>query len=185
MKIVGGLKKGRTLKAAKKGLRPTRALVREAIFNIIQNKIPESEVLDIFAGSGALGLEALSRGAKTCIFIERQPKTLVKNINTLSLKKNTKIIGKDFRAALRKIREKKFDVILLDPPYRKKYLETTLNLIVKYTLLKTEGVIVAEHSADEEIIFPEQLSILKRKHYGNTTVTFFEKQVDKEKINTE
>ena len=113
MRIVGGLNKGRRIKISKRGIRPTKGIVREAIFNVIGVKVQRAYVLDIFAGSGALGLEAISRGARSCAFIEKKPKILLQNIKNLSLNSETKVMAKDFRIWLKKIACEKFDIIFL------------------------------------------------------------------------
>jgi 16S rRNA (guanine966-N2)-methyltransferase len=172
MRIVGGLNKGRRIKISKRGIRPTKGIVREAIFNVIGVKVQRAYVLYIFAGSGALGLEAISRGARSCAFIEKKPKILLQNIKNLSLNSETKVMAKDFRIWLKKIACEKFDIIFLDPPYNKNYVGKTIKLISQHKLLKDKGIIVAEHHPEEKFILPEDLSILKRKRYGETAVTF-------------
>lgn len=171
MKIVGGQNKGRLIKVSKRGIRPTKGIVREAIFNIIGAKVHAADVLDIFAGSGALGLEAISRGASSCIFIEKESKILMQNIKNLSLINETKVITSDFRAGLKKIKGKKFNIIFLDPPYDKNYVEETIELISQYSLLENKGIIIAEHCPTEDSNLPDHLSILKEKRYGETTIT--------------
>ena len=171
MRIAGGQNKGRRLKVSKKGIRPTKGIVREAIFNIVGSRIQGVEGLDIFAGSGALGLEAISRGAKSCVFIEKKPRTLLQNIKNLFSVKKTKVIKNDFRIGLRKVKKQKFGIIFLDPPYNKNYIEKTISIISKYGLLTDEGIIIAEHSVSEKFCLPDDLCIVKEKHYGETTVT--------------
>jgi 16S rRNA (guanine(966)-N(2))-methyltransferase RsmD len=172
MRIVAGRNKGKRLKVPKKGIRPTKGLVREAIFNVIGSKIMASSVLDIFAGSGALGLEALSRGAGACTFIEHQPRVLMQNITTLQEKENSHVIKADFHAGIKKIRNQKYNIIFLDPPYRKKYVEKTLSLICKYALLHDRGIIVVEHSPKETYDMPDNLTLFKKKTYGDSAVHF-------------
>jgi 16S rRNA (guanine966-N2)-methyltransferase len=158
MRIVGGDSKGRRLKVSKTGTRPTRSIVRETIFNIIGPRVNAARILDVFAGSGALGIEAISRGATDCIFVEKG----------------------DFRAGLRKLKERSFDLIFLDPPYHRNYLEKTLILIVSHNLLHEGGVIIAEHSPEDKFVLPDHFSVFKKKQYGNTIVTFIV-QSDKNK----
>lgn len=172
MRIVAGKYKGKRLKVPKKGVRPTRAIVREAIFDVIGSKIKASSVIDIFAGSGALGLEALSRGAEHCTFVEHQPAILLENISALRERGSSQVFRTDFRAALSKVRKQKYDVIFLDPPYRKNLVEKSLFLICKYALLHDRGIIVVEHAPNELYEIPKDLTVLKRKNYGDTTVSF-------------
>lgn len=172
MRIIGGDNKGRRLKVSKTGIRPTKSIVRQAIFNIIGSRVNAARILDVFAGSGALGIEAISHGAANCVFVEKRPKTLVENIDKLLLSDRTEIIGSDFRAGLRKLKERRFDIIFLDPPYHRDYLEKTLRLVVSHNLLNTGGVIIAEHSPEDNFVLPDHFSVLKKKQYGDTAVTF-------------
>jgi 16S rRNA (guanine(966)-N(2))-methyltransferase RsmD len=171
MRIVGGNAKGRRLKVSKKGTRPTKGVVREAIFNIISPFVRDSLVLDVFAGSGALGIEALSRGARHCIFIEKKTRVLRDNIVRLSMNKNTHIIRADFRSGLSHVKDRQFGIIFLDPPYRKHYVEKTIAIVAKQQLLSEGGVIVAEHAPEESFTVPQDYAIYRTKRYGDTCVT--------------
>lgn len=172
MRIVGGAWKTRSIKVPKKGVRPTRSIVRAAIFNIIGDKVADSEVLDIFAGSGALGIEAISRGAWHCTFVERESRILWTNIENLSLGDKVTIMSQDFRPALKKLKEKEYDLIFADPPYNKRFVQNTLNLIERYGLLRTTGFLIIEHSPRERILVSDALSVTKQKKYGDTVVSF-------------
>lgn len=183
MRIIGGQSKRRRIKVSKKGIRPTKGIIRGAIFNIIGERVHDARVLDIFAGSGALGLEAVSRGAKSCVFIEKRPKILFQNIEDFSVVDKTKVIAGDFRSGLKKIGSMQFDIIFMDPPYSKNYVEKTLTLIIKHQLLRKEGVIVAEHYYEEEFILPNSLFIFKKKCYNETVVSFMAKNGANESSN--
>jgi 16S rRNA (guanine(966)-N(2))-methyltransferase RsmD len=172
MRIVGGSTKGRKIRVSKKGIRPTKSIVRKGIFDVLSTKINNSYVLDVFAGSGALGLEAISRGAKNCVFVEKNPKILLENIRTFSFKNKSKVIAGDFRLGLKKVNNKRFDIIFLDPPYHRSYISKILKLISKYRLLRNKGIIVAEHDKQENFITPSEFLIYKKKKYGNTAITF-------------
>ena len=174
MRIVGGTWKGRQIKVPKKGIRPTKSIVRGAIFDVIGKKIAHAEVLDIYAGSGALGLEAISRGAKSCTFVEKLPRSLYDNLKSLSPRQSVVVLSSDFRPALKKLKDQKFDVIFADPPYRKSYAQKTLLLIEYYNLLRNGGIIVLEHTTGEEVKPTDSLSLLKSKKYGDTRVSFLE-----------
>jgi 16S rRNA (guanine966-N2)-methyltransferase len=174
MRIVGGACSKRALKVPRKGVRPTKAIVREAIFNVIGNRINNARVLDIFAGSGALGIESLSRGAKHCTFVEKDPKILRDNITALSFEKNVTVLAHDFRRALRLVRKYTFDVIFADPPYNKKLAQIAVNLVSKYDLLSDNGLIIIEHSPREKIAVPETLSTCRERKYGDTTISILE-----------
>ncbi len=174
MRIVGGMWRGRFIKVPKKGVRPTKGIVRGAIFDIIGGSIKQAEVLDIFAGSGALGLEAMSRGAKACLFIEKAPKCLFNNIERFGIEKEVKVLSKDFRPALKQLRKVKFDVIFADPPYQEQYATKTISLIAQHRILRNGGMIVLEHPPGKDISLPDQFSLFKRKKYGDTMISFLE-----------
>lgn len=172
MKIIGGQNKGRRIKVSKKGIRPTKGIIRGAIFNIIADRIHNAQTLDIFSGSGALGLEAVSRGAQRCVFIEKNPKMLLQNIKNFSAVNKTKVIAADFRLGLKKMSKTQFDIIFVDPPYNKKYIGITLKLIAKHKLLKKDGIIVAEHYVHEKFVLPHNLFFIKKKRYRDTVISF-------------
>ena len=171
MRIGGGACSKRSIKVPRKGVRPTKAIVREAIFNIIGDRIHKAQVLDIFAGSGALGMEAISRGAEYCTFIEKKPQTLRSNIADLSLQKQAKVLALDVRRALRLLRKQTFDLIFADPPYDKKLAQITTDLVSRYALLCSDGLLVIEHSPREKLSAPETLSLFKQKKYGDTELS--------------
>lgn len=172
MRIVGGACKRRSLRVPARGVRPTRGMIREAVFNILGDRIVDAEILDIFAGSGALGIEALSRGAKHCVFIEKSARVLRANIAGLSFKEQTTVLAGDFRPALRRLRGRSFDVIFADPPYQMNYLQPTIELVAKHALLARDGMIVVEHSSNEEPLIPDGLALHKRRIYGDTTISY-------------
>ncbi|MEO0205507.1 MAG: 16S rRNA (guanine(966)-N(2))-methyltransferase RsmD [candidate division WOR-3 bacterium] len=172
MKILAGSNKGRYLKVAKTGIRPTKAIVRSAIFNILRDCIYNADVIDIFAGTGALGIEALSQGARTCVFIEQNPKVLLENIKQLKIQKEIQVIRQDFRPALKKLLGKKFDIAFIDPPYKKGFLVETLRLIYFYGLMRREGIIVAEYPYFNRLVIPQEFIVLKEKKYGDTLLSF-------------
>ncbi len=145
LRIIGGVFKGRPLKAPKtNSTRPTQGMLREAIFNICQNEIGNAHFLDLFAGSGAMGLEAISRGASHAVFVEqnRQAITCIKeNISLLQVEKQTQIIPTDAARALTILAKQysQFDIIYIDPPYDTPFDPTPL-----VPLLKPEGILFLE-----------------------------------------
>ena len=163
MRIVGGACSKRSIKVPRKGVRPTKAIVREAIFNIIGNRIQDARALDIFAGSGALGIEAISRGAAHCTFIERESNILRRNITDLSLQKRVTVLAYDFRRALRLVKKEVFDLIFADPPYNKKLGQPAADMVSRYELLSNNGLLIIEHSPREKIAASETLSLYKQK----------------------
>jgi 16S rRNA (guanine966-N2)-methyltransferase len=172
MKIIGGKNKGKSLKVAKQGVRPTTAKVREAIFNILQDKVIKAAVLDVFAGTGSLGIEALCRDAESACFIDNQPRILFDNLEHFALRERSQVLDCDFRRGLKKLRGRHFDLIFIDPPYKKGYLTQAIRLIAQNALLKSDGLIVAEHHFKDHFALPENFRILKEKRYGETGVTF-------------
>jgi 16S rRNA (guanine966-N2)-methyltransferase len=181
IRIVGGACKKRPIRVPKGGVRPTKGIVRGAIFNIIGDNITDAEVLDIFAGSGALGLEALSRGARHCTFIEKRPTTLRTNITALSFRKQTTILAHDFQRALRQLKKRAFDLIFADPPYNKNLAQKVSDLVKRHGLLTNNGMLIIEHSPREKISASETLSVLKQRKYGDTMITIIKNTENTEK----
>ncbi len=169
MRTVGGNNKGKSLKVAKKGTRPTKGIVRESIFNILGPKVLNARILDIFAGSGALGIEAICRGASNCVFIETNPHCLMINIDRFKINKKCEILKHDFRRSLKKLKGRKFDIIFLDPPYHRKYIDQAFNIINNYCL--AAGIIIAEHHNDETVKLPKEWRMINHKRYGETAIS--------------
>lgn len=183
MRIITGIAKGRRI-LAPEGIetRPTSDRVKEALFNIIQYKIDGSIILDLFAGTGNLGLEAVSRGAQRCVFIEHNRNTykiLLRNIEYLGFNGKSEAYNQDAFTALKILarREEKYDIIFLDPPYGKGYIEKAIELISHFDLLSDEGIIASEHDKTDEL--PEKVGLLKvyrSERYGRTKITFWNKE---------
>ncbi len=172
MKVLGGANKGKRLRVTAAGMRPTKAVVRQAIFNIIQDKVIMASVLDIFAGTGSLGIESLCRGADRACFVETHPRILIENLSRLSLSDRSRILPFDFRRALKKLKGTRYDLIFLDPPYGKRFIPPALRLIDQLALLKSDGLIMVEHSIRERFKIPDPFRVLKEKRYGETAVAF-------------
>lgn len=176
MKVISGLYKGRNLNYKITGTRPTMDRVKESMFAIIQNKIDDSIVLDLFSGSGALGIEALSNGAKYCYFIDANKKaidTIKLNLTNLGII-NYKVIKDDYKHALKSF-QLSFDLIFLDPPYETNFLEESLKLITTYNLLNPNGLIVCESSSLDKIIYPNNYTCVKSKQYGDKYLVILQK----------
>ncbi len=174
MRIISGIRKGLKLKAPDgQGTRPTTDRVKESVFNIIQTYLPADRVLDLFAGSGALGLEAVSRRSLHCVFVEndRRAFQLVReNISLASFEEWTEPIFSDSLTYL-DTNPAPFDIIFLDPPYNKGLLAIVLDKISKNGLLNHDGIIVAETEKDGEVAEHSDYDTLKCVTYGKTVVS--------------
>lgn len=179
MRIISGKFKGRKL-AVLKGThtRPTSDRVREALFNILGTTPMDAMVLDLFAGTGALGIEALSRGARCAVFVDcdRLPlDTLHRNIQNCSLKECTYVFRWDIAKNLHCIKSLavKFDLVFLDPPYHTDLIRPALDHLLEMNALTHKAIVVAEHAADEYPDPPSDLSCERRRTYGQTQLSFF------------
>jgi len=176
MRVTGGEFKGRPLKSTP-GLtvRPTTDKIRQSIFNILMNDIEETEVLDLFAGSGSLGIEALSRGAKSAVFVEQghaQTEAIKRNLKALGLP--GEILHADYKSGCRKLSEenRQFDMIFADPPYEKYSPDDVAKAVLQYNLLRIGGFLILEHKSGGKVN-DSRFTLLKRKKYGQTEVTFY------------
>ncbi len=173
MRVISGMSRGRKL-VAPKGLdtRPTTDRVKESMFNLIIPYIPTKNVLDLFAGSGALGIEALSRGSEHCVFVDTGKEALSVVKQNLELSRQTdkaEVFSFDSLEFLNRTNSK-FDLIFIDPPYNKGLLTESVRLIYQKNLLSENGIIVAESEAGGEIPPSDCFKILKQARYGKTTV---------------
>ena len=177
MKIISGKYKGRVLKGFDlPGTRPTMDRVKESLFGTIQSYVPESIVLDLFAGSGNLGIEALSEGANYAYLVDSSTKAIriIKdNINNIGIT-NVEVINSDYKNALKDFTIK-FDLIFLDPPYNTNYIEKSISLIEEYNLLNTEGIIVCESDNLDKIIYSDVFKKVKEKKYGDKYIVLLQK----------
>ena len=175
MKVISGIYKGRNLEGFDiNGTRPTMDRVKESLFATIQNYLPESIVLDLFSGSGNLGIEALSQGATFAYLVDsniKATKTIKNNITTIGIK-NCEVLNMDYLKALNYLSEKniKLDLIFLDPPYQTNYIEKSVEHIAKLNLLNENGLIICESDSLDKIAYPENYHIIKDKKYGDKWV---------------
>ena len=172
MRIVAGKFKGKTLIENKfNHIRPTTDKVKQAIFTKLQFEISGSRVLDLFCGPGALGIEAISRGASEVIFVDVNEKSVnLTKKNLSSIKSAAKVFKCDAEHAL-DILKGGFDLIFLDPPYKSGLYEKTLQKIYQKDLLNDDGTIVCEHSKDDTFDYTP-FSVYDEKNYGTITVTY-------------
>ncbi|MCL2592390.1 MAG: 16S rRNA (guanine(966)-N(2))-methyltransferase RsmD [Defluviitaleaceae bacterium] len=182
MRVIAGMCRNHRLEAPV-GLevRPTSDKTKGAIFSMIGNDIYDSNFLDLFSGSGAIGIEALSRGAKFCTFIENSlehVKFINKNLNHVKKAlghENYSVINRDVLEALKVLKEQ-FDIIFLDPPYNQNLINKTLEQIYNHSILSDFGTVIIEQDAKEELPNSEFFEIYKNKKYGRTSIYFLKKR---------
>ncbi len=186
MRITGGIYKGRKLQAPT-GIttRPTSDRVREALFNIlahrdwgeeIENPIRNKHILDVFAGTGALGLEALSYGAAQTVFIEQDRAALAclrQNIKTLKCEETSAIVTGDATQALPELQT--YDLIFMDPPYRKNLVPAALKFLEKNDRIALHALFVIETAKKELLELPAQYELILTRSYGDTALHFYKK----------
>ena len=184
MRIVAGLAKGRKIESPKgMDVRPTTDRVREALFSSIAFRIRGARVLDLFAGTGALGLEALSRGAASAVFVERDHRfaALVnRNIAACGFDTRTRLFTTDALKAIVSLGAEnlQFDLIFMDPPYNGPMLEKGLDAVQDNALLAPNGLIAAEHPANRPPSVPIGLAVATAKRYGKTVLSFIQRALD-------
>lgn len=187
MRIISGSAKGRKLKAPE-GLdtRPTTDRVKESLFNIILKYVFDAEVLDLFSGTGNLGLESLSRGANSCVFVEGNKKAygiLNENINDLGFKSQSKAYNKDAFSMLKQlaVEEKKFNLVFLDPPYGKGYVEKSIENLDKLDLLSEDALIVSEaDNVDNVLTKIGNLEVYRECKYGRVKIYLWRRESNNE-----
>lgn len=172
MRVISGKYKGKILKGFDiDGTRPTMDRVKESVFGIIQNNIKDSIVLDLFAGSGSLGIEAISNGANKCYFVDNNDiviKVLKENLNNID---NFELIKNNYSNYLDNCKIK-FDIIFLDPPYKLCLIQDCLNKIIEKSLLNDNGIIVCEYENEQ---FDVNLKLIKEKQYGTKNIKIYQK----------
>lgn len=184
MKIIAGEKRGHPLKAPKgKNItRPALGLVREAIFSILGD-VNDWTVLDVFAGTGSLGFEALSRGAQACTFVEAHPKivaVLKANMQSLNYESRCTLWRSKMPYGIKRYKDTgSFDLVFCDPPYDKGLLNPSLQALLKANMIDDDSTVVVEHTSRE---IPETpgLACFKTKKYGQTLISFLKKQASPE-----
>ncbi len=179
MRVITGRARGISLKTPD-GLktRPTADRVKEALFSIIQFDIPGARVLDLFGGTGQLGIEALSRGAKSAVFVDATDsacRLIRENLKRTKLENDAKVIRSDYLQYLHSCRET-FEIILLDPPYAEVFLENSINTITEIDILQSGGIMVAERPLGKELDIQVPGYERSRDYkYGKTLLTVFRK----------
>ena len=185
MRIIGGMAKGRSLHfPAGSKERPTSDFLREALLNLLGD-VADKSFLDLFAGSGSVGLEAASRGAKEVYFIEKDKilaSVAQKNIESCGFKNNCHVINADVRTGLNDLFKKKckFDIVFADPPYSKGLVETAIKLLKEYPVFKQDALIVIQHSTREDLssVLAEGVKgetvwqQIDQRKYGDNAISF-------------
>ena len=178
MKIISGKYKGRNLDGHNlDGTRPTMERVKESLFAIIQNHLDNAIVLDLFSGSGNLGIEAISEGASFAYLVDFNKKaaiTIKNNLNNIGINE-AEVINLDYKKALNYLKDKKMDLIFLDPPYKTDYIEQSIKLIDEYNMLNEDGLIICENDSLDKIVYPENYEVVKDRKYGDKWVVILKK----------
>lgn len=179
MRVISGLKRGTNLYSpVNEKTRPTTDRVRENIFNLIRFSVPGAKILDLFAGSGAMGIEALSQGGERCVFVDSDReavKIIEKNVEKTAFSDKSRIIKMPFDNFL-KIADDKFDLVFLDPPYHRNLISEAMELIVKRGLDSDGCLFVLESDYDEEIKLPKGYLPFREKIYGRVKITLARKE---------
>lgn len=182
MKVISGFLKGRNIKGFNiEGTRPTQDRVKESLMGSIQMYIKDAVVLDLFAGSGQLGIETISNGAKLCYFIDNNSeviKVLKDNIKTLNISEYSKIILSDWKKMLNEFgnKKEKFDLIFVDPPYDYDVYEKVIRKINELDLLNENGLLILEYANNKFLDEYDKLIAIKEKKYGYKFIKIFKKR---------
>ena len=179
MRVISGTARGTKLNSIESlSTRPTLDRVKEALFNIIQTHLQDSNVLDLFAGSGALGIECLSRGAKHCTFCDKSYETikmLKQNLQRTKFETRATILVEDYKKCLQKLEKNKFNLIFIDPPYKLDIAVNSIKLILEYGILAKDGIIILETDEEERDIKELEninLEVYDVRKYGRVKLIF-------------
>ncbi|MGN1013886.1 MAG: 16S rRNA (guanine(966)-N(2))-methyltransferase RsmD [Butyricicoccus sp.] len=175
MRVISGSARGKQLTPVPgMDTRPTTDRVKESVFNILQTYVPDGEMLDLFAGTGQMGIEALSRGAAHAVFCDKAPKALAvirKNIEAARVQDRAEVIGKEFSSAVKSLQGRQFDIIFLDPPYGGEILNSALKCIESFDILRMGGIILCESSVHDRLCIPDSFILRKQYKYGAIRLT--------------
>lgn len=180
MRIIAGVRKGAQL-FAPRGMdtRPTQAKIRESLFSILQVDVPDADVLDLFAGSGALALEALSRGARSAVMVDadREAADCVRrNIDKLAMGDKATLYRCDWKQGLQKAKQDglRFDMVFLDPPYRMTNIDEFLSALAYNGLLLKDALAVWEHASGVPMPSDKRFELVKSREYGDTAIDIYQ-----------
>ena len=181
MRVVAGKARGTQIKSIESNdTRPTKDMVKEALFSILYNKVQDAVFLDLFAGSGAIGIEALSRGAQKAYFSDKSMecvKVINSNVEKTHFKQESVILNGDFKNIIEKLKNIKFDIIFIDPPYNKGLGIEAIELLSDNHMLSNDGIIVYETDEIENV--PESIKEYERynyKKYGRNILNFYKRK---------
>jgi len=183
VRIIAGSRKGRRLVDwEESGIRPMRDFVRTALFNILVDFVPGARFLDLFCGTGSVGLEALSRGARTCTFVDRSPIAcgiVRRNLSALDLLPSGEVIEGETTAAVDELqrRGRQYDIVFIGPPYGRELAPTALSALAQGALLSADPVVVTEVRHDEELA--SRFGVLERvdaRTYGDNRLVFYRRR---------
>ena len=179
MRIISGKARGTKLYTLEgDNTRPTLDRVKESIFNIIQNEIDGAKILDLFAGSGAIGLECLSRGAEQAVLCDSSKAAIdiiKKNVEKTHMEEKVQIINMDFENCLNNLKSQQFDIIYIDPPYATDYILKSLKKIIELHIAKEESLIIIETDDEQRIVNEIEnidVRIVDKRKYGRATIIF-------------
>ncbi|MFH1512179.1 MAG: 16S rRNA (guanine(966)-N(2))-methyltransferase RsmD [Bacillota bacterium] len=177
MRIIAGEARGRSILAPKgQHTRPTQDYVRESLFNIIQRDVPDAVVLDLFSGSGALALEALSRGAKRAVLADKSRQAVEcirRNAETLRFTEQTLIVQGDWQTVLERLSDISFDLVFLDPPYQLPQYRQMTDALESRGLLKRDALIVIEHAKNVTPDVSKSFRLRDERTYGDTAIHLY------------
>ncbi len=178
IRVISGTARGCKLRPVKgMGTRPTTDRVKENVFNLIQDYVSGAVVLDLFAGTGQLGIEALSRGAAHCDFVERASAAfniLRKNLESARVGERAKAHRLDASGFVRGCGDRTYDLVFLDPPYGGDIIENALLLIERFDILASHGIIICESAVEDS--FSHSFEVLRERRYGATKITLLQKK---------
>ena len=171
MRVVAGKYRGKKLKEFElDSTRPTIDRVKESIFNLIQFDVQDAVVLDLFSGTGALGIEAISRGASKTVMVDNNIKAInIINENLKGIQGDFEVVNMHFDEYLKTVKDK-FDIVLLDPPYKTDFGKVAIELMIKQNVLKENAIIIFETSDEKNVEFDYDMFNVKRKKYGTVAV---------------